>query len=156
MSDKCCICFPLGLGVKLLFVLTALDTLFFYYQAYMFPDYKELFLPFGVSFTILCLVWAMALINPTESMRINLFLAFLIFGFIFTEGYHAYLLVNGKPQEWQCREDALEQSMSHDDCVKKYPPLFWAEYPIGFVAMAYFTFVIMKWSKESDSYSKMS
>ena len=68
-----------------------------------------MWLPFAVSLTILSIVWIMAWINPTESAKKLLFLAFVVCDLIFDYAYCAFLILNGKLEEFQCRPEALQQ-----------------------------------------------
>ena len=87
MGEKCCCCLPIDCGVKTLCVFTVLGAIALCGQAYAFPDYREIFLPFAVSTTILSLVWINAWINPTESSKNMLFLAYVILMLVVNMGY---------------------------------------------------------------------
>ena len=109
MGEKCCFCFPLDCGVKTLCVLYTISAIAAGAYSYLYPDFKDMWLPFSVSLTILSIVWIMAWISPTESAKNMVFLAFIVCNLVFNYGYRAFLLLNGKVEEFQCRPETLQQ-----------------------------------------------
>ena len=172
MGEKCCCCLPIDCGVKTLGVFVTLGAIALCGQAYAFPDYRDIFLPMAVSTTILALVWINAWINPTESSKNMLFLAYLVLMLVFNMGYQAYLTLNGKLADYNCRPDSLNQynhdvseieqetdvdlggTITREECIEKSGPLMWADFFWKLAFTCYFTFVIMKWTKHSDGYDK--
>ena len=87
MGETCCLCLPLKCGVATLGVLTILGAIGCGFQVYILPEYRDIFLPYLVSTSIVALIWIMSWVSPTESAKNMLFLAYLVCGLVFNCGY---------------------------------------------------------------------
>ena len=87
MGETCCLCLPLRCGVATLGVITIIGAIGCGFQVYILPEYRDIFLPYLVSMSIVSLVWIMTWVSPTESAKNMLFLAYLVCGLVFNCGY---------------------------------------------------------------------
>ena len=172
MGETCCLCFPLNCGVTTLAVLNILGTLSMAGYCYTDATYCNLFWPLFAAGAVMSVIWLYALCAPSESSKKTAFLGFFVTQLIFSIGYYAFLIITGKATDYVCNADNLghmnediEQiedqtgedlggAVTLEDCKwgGKYGLI--TDCTIKFLLTAYFTHVIMRWSKHDDSYNK--
>ena len=165
MKQTCCICFPLDCGVKVVCCWTILVSIGSFIQCSVEPEYIGIFMPYAISSAILSIVWIKAWVFPTNSGRQAVLVTFIACSLLFNQGYHAYQLIRGQLQEYQCRPEELRhlnhdiseikretsldlgQVISTEECVARISPWLWADFAFWLVFSLYFTFVLMRWAK---------
>ena len=171
MGENCCLCFPIDCGVKTLGVLTMLGTIGLSFQTYANPDYKNIFLPFAVLSGIMSLIWIFTFMSPSESSKKAAFLGYLVLMLVGCMGYQGYLLMNGTLVDFSCNDHTIEHlneagqeiaqetgeqidTVTEEDCKLFGKKGLIADFCIKLLLTIYFTYVIMKWSQNSDGYHK--
>ena len=172
MGENCCLCFPLECGVKTIAILSILCNISVGIMSYYDAEYNSIFWPMTVAYTLMSLIWIYTLVSPSQGSRSVAFLGFIVLCLCFGTGYYAKKIMDGSAVDWLCDPKNIEnlnddlahiedgtgedlgEPITEDQCKYGGKPTLIADCIIKLAIDAYFAYVIMRWSRNDEGYSR--
>ena len=159
-SEKCCFCFSLDTGVKIIGGLTILGALILIVQGLQVEEIWALWSPMIAASGVMALIWICVFINPTESGRKFALLGWLILIVGFLRIYYLTVILNGSALNRFCQtvsetQDSIgETHITREDCLYGGKNFMLFDCIGNWLLEIYFAYVIMRWSKFDEDYEK--
>ena len=101
-SNKCCCCFQIETGIKLIAVITILGTLALNYYTLTDNEYRKAFLPFAITGAIMSLAWIFVFFHDRFWTRRLCFWLYFILIFVFNTIWYVIALSDGRATKYVC------------------------------------------------------
>ena len=101
-SNKCCCCFQIETGIKLIAVITILGTLALNYYTFTDNEYRKAFLPFAITGAIMSLAWIFVFFHDRFWTRRLCFWLYFILIFAFNTIWYVIALSDGRATKYVC------------------------------------------------------
>ena len=108
-EKKCCICFPLECGIKVLAVLTFLGTATLVFESYMNDGMFSLYWPQIATCGAMFLCWIYTFALPTAQNRRMAHLAWIVLVVIVGRISYLAIILNGSATDFYCEEHDIEK-----------------------------------------------
>ena len=148
-TQKCCICLPIDIGMKMLAGLIMLSTTISVINATFIEEDGWSFYWHLLSIQLIVTIfWIIALVKPSLETKKAIFWAYLVLITLGANIIYSYLILSGKLASHLCNTQVEHESVdSMANCERISQDMLLIDCMLSWVVNPYFSWVIWKWAE---------
>ena len=142
-QPKCCVCFNIETGVKLITALTFVNTIGSCVDMYFYRENDRLYLPFAILYALQFIIMMVCAHRDSVINRHVMFASYMLLVFIGTKGLSIHYLLKGVFID----HDFCAEGQLVTDCEKEQRIYIWIWFGLAVLVEAYFLSQLLVWAK---------